>query len=157
MKNIIKLSLSCIVTLLCLSITSYIHTEDLSDKSPIVKIVKADTLNISGYSDTSTTLTEPMKKQLEQVILYLKANENLNIRVDGHSDKTDSFSFDMDRSRQRALAVNNYLREQGIDQNRIRFQGRGNTTPLVPNSNDENKAKNRRISIIILADDDKDK
>jgi len=43
----------------------------------------------------------------------------------------------------------NYLVEQGIDANRLNSKGFGESKPKLPNTSDENRAKNRRTDFVI--------
>jgi outer membrane protein OmpA-like peptidoglycan-associated protein len=45
--------------------------------------------------------------------------------------------------------VQNYLMGQQVAGMRIRAQGMGESQPLVPNTSEANKAKNRRVEIIL--------
>ncbi|MFM8472507.1 MAG: hypothetical protein ACKOBV_03160 [Candidatus Kapaibacterium sp.] len=43
------------------------------------------------------------------------------------------------------------LQERGVDGGRLRTRGYGSAQPLVPNTSDENRAKNRRTEFVIVA------
>jgi outer membrane protein OmpA-like peptidoglycan-associated protein len=47
------------------------------------------------------------------------------------------------------LAIVNYLIEQGIEKNRLSYQGFGSSKPLASNDTPEGRAKNRRTSVEI--------
>ena len=77
-----------------------------------------------------------------------------SISVEGHTDDSllegqgDSWSWEL--SLNRALAVMDYfVHEEGIVEERFRVGGFGATRPLVPNDSAKNRAKNRRIEIIL--------
>jgi outer membrane protein OmpA-like peptidoglycan-associated protein len=50
----------------------------------------------------------------------------------------------------RAEAAKAYLVEKGVAPERIQTVSKGKTEPLVPNSNEENRRKNRRVKIVII-------
>lgn len=72
------------------------------------------------------------------------------VQINGHTDSDGSEQFNLKLSEERALSVDNYLRENGnVEHLNMSTAGFGETQPIVPNTNDENKAKNRRVEIVI--------
>jgi len=78
------------------------------------------------------------------------------IKVEGHADTTpvspkDGFPTNWELSTARATNVLRYLVEQrGIEGERISASGYSYYRPIAPNDTKENKAKNRRVDIVIL-------
>ena len=56
-------------------------------------------------------------------------------------------------SERRAEAVKTFTINQGISASRINTRGKGESEPIADNSNEEGKAKNRRVEIVIVAND----
>ena len=54
-------------------------------------------------------------------------------------------------SQNRAKAVHDYVVASGIEVTRLTFKGYGDAKPKVPNTTAENKAKNRRTELKIIA------
>jgi outer membrane protein OmpA-like peptidoglycan-associated protein len=52
-------------------------------------------------------------------------------------------------SEQRAKAVHDYLISKGIDANRLKFRGFGETKPIGTNETPEGRARNRRTEFEI--------
>jgi chemotaxis protein MotB len=77
------------------------------------------------------------------------------IDVVGHTDtdpirKTkDKWQDNWELSAQRALTVARYLIQRGIDENKIRAVGCGESRPIASNTNATGKAKNRRVEIVV--------
>ena len=71
------------------------------------------------------------------------------LHVVGYTDSTGSDGYNQTLSRKRALAVANYLRSDGVIQERLRTEGRGETEPRLPNTTAANRAGNRRVEIYI--------
>ena len=77
-----------------------------------------------------------------------------DLAIEGHTDnvpiRTERFYSNWDLSAARAAAVANVLlaREQ-VTPDRIRVTGLADTEPRVPNTSPENRAKNRRVEIVI--------
>jgi chemotaxis protein MotB len=80
------------------------------------------------------------------------------IRIEGHTDdvpiRTSRFVSNWELSTARASAVVELLvREFGVDPARLSAAGYGEFHPRVPNDSAENRARNRRIDIVILDKD----
>lgn len=76
------------------------------------------------------------------------------LTVEGHTDnvpiRTDRFASNWNLSAARAAAVANVLLAAGdIDPQRLSVKGLADTRPRVPNDSPANRAKNRRVEIII--------
>lgn len=102
-----------------------------------------------------------IKPKAKEVILYigeaLKKAEfiNKNIRIEGHTDNdpinTPKFPSNWELSVLRATNVLRLLEEEkNIESHRLSASGYGPTRPIAPNDSAENKAKNRRVDIVIL-------
>lgn len=98
------------------------------------------------------------KEILDAVADILKRDEfkNRAIKVEGHADTTpvspkDGFPTNWELSTTRATNVLRYLvEERGIEGSRISASGYSYYRPIAPNDTRENKAKNRRVDIVIL-------
>ncbi len=76
--------------------------------------------------------------------------ELLRIRIEGHTDDVGADRRNLVLSKRRAEAVYQFLVGQGISPARLNFRGFGESEPLVPNTSDENRSRNRRVEFIIL-------
>jgi OmpA-OmpF porin, OOP family len=83
--------------------------------------------------------------QLDKLIIYLQENPELKIQVEGHTDNQGDATLNQKLSLDRAYKVREYLVAKGINSSRIKFIGLGSKQPLVPNTKEENKRKNRRV------------
>ena len=82
---------------------------------------------------------------------------NKHIRVEGHTDnipmKSAIYASNWELSAARAINVLKILVDKGgINPKMIRPVPNGEYSPLVPNTTDANRAKNRRVDIVILRD-----
>jgi outer membrane protein OmpA-like peptidoglycan-associated protein len=59
----------------------------------------------------------------------------------------------MDLSVRRAASVRSYLINGGVDGSRLSTQGKGETEPIALNSTADGRAQNRRVEIVIVAND----
>jgi chemotaxis protein MotB len=75
------------------------------------------------------------------------------IDVVGHTDtdpiRKSKWKDNWELSAQRALTVARYLIKQGVNDDQIRAVGCGESRPIASNSNATDKAKNRRVEIVV--------
>lgn len=87
---------------------------------------------------------------LKRLLKFLLENPNVNILISGHTDNVGSASYNQTLSLRRATSVQSYLVNAGLHPGRVLVEGKGDKEPMVPNSNPENQALNRRITIKVL-------
>jgi len=72
------------------------------------------------------------------------------IEIQGHTDDSGTAEHNQKLSRDRADAVRDALVVLGIAKDRLVAKGYGMEKPLVPNTNAGNRAKNRRVQLMIV-------
>jgi OOP family OmpA-OmpF porin len=82
---------------------------------------------------------------LDEVTEYLKANPNVKMEVQGHTDGKGKAEYNLKLSDKRAAAVKAYLVGKGVAADRLETKGLGLTKPVAPNDTEENRARNRRV------------
>ncbi len=97
----------------------------------------------------SWELKKESKAELEEIFTFLSDNSNLEVQISGHTDSDGDEDDNQTLSKNRAESVVNWLIDKGISGNRMTYKGYGETKPLLTNSSDENKAKNRRTELTI--------
>lgn len=90
---------------------------------------------------------------LDRLVGVLKEYPDTNILVEGHTDSAGANDYNMNLSQQRAQSVTNYLANKGIASNRLTTKWYGELQPKSDNSTSEGKAKNRRVEMVIVADE----
>ena len=81
----------------------------------------------------------------------LKQHQDLRIRIVGHTDNIGKDDYNKELSAKRAEAVKAYLNANfGISSDRLQTEGKGASSPSVPNTTEEGRAKNRRVEFIKL-------
>ena len=92
------------------------------------------------------------KAELQKIIAFLKANPTLKVEFSGHTDNSGDKVFNKTLSNNRAKAIYDYVIEKGpILAANLSYKGYGDTKPKAPNDSPENKAKNRRTELKVLA------
>ncbi|MEM6320689.1 MAG: OmpA family protein [Bacteroidota bacterium] len=101
------------------------------------------------FQQSESTILEPSYAALDDLLMLLQQNEQLHIRVEGHTENRGKPKDLLDLSEARAFAVKRYLMDRGIDSQRITTKGFGGTKPVKPNRNEELRRKNRRVEVRI--------
>lgn len=112
--------------------------------------------NISFHSGQDVLLNEA-KVFLDAIVPMLDGIKN-GIIIEGHTDnipiRTAKFPSNWELSTARATKVVRYLTEVNqLNANRFMATGHGEFKPITDNSNNELRAKNRRVVIVILHDE----
>ncbi|GAA6134876.1 hypothetical protein NBRC116188_16660 [Oceaniserpentilla sp. 4NH20-0058] len=110
------------------------------------------------FSSFSESLSEADKASMVEVIKKLKGLKDLRIEVIGHTDDVliarrsrHIFKNNNELSMARARSAANYLMEQlNITPEQVTIAGYGANKPIVANTNDKNRALNRRVEVNIL-------
>ncbi|MCK5075999.1 MAG: OmpA family protein [Calditrichia bacterium] len=74
--------------------------------------------------------------------------------VEGHTDAIGNDSYNLNLSQLRTTSVQSYLiANMGVDESFIQADGFGKAKPVAPNDTAENRAKNRRIDVVLILKD----
>lgn len=86
---------------------------------------------------------------------YLKSAQEKKILLVGHTDDTGDSQFNKDLSERRARTVAKFLKERGVPEYMLYFQGAGESLPRADNRTNTGRAENRRVEIIEIASEEK--
>jgi outer membrane protein OmpA-like peptidoglycan-associated protein len=87
--------------------------------------------------------------ELNKLLKIMRENPKLSIEIAGHTDSWGDDAYNIDLSRRRALAVENFLLEHKINKNRLHSHGEGEARPIATNDTDEGRAQNRRVEFMV--------
>ncbi len=142
----------------------WLHGMDLAGNQHLTIILqplKAEQLKIGGPAPKSCTIevygvnfdfdkaeprpdSDPM---LKQVLALFLGSPDFRAEIGGHTDNVGAAGYNLKLSDARAAAVRSWLIHRGVAAERVTSHGYGDTRPLVPNSTDDNRAKNRRVEL----------
>ena len=138
---------------------------DLADKlSPLIndgkvrvmqnnRGIRIDINDSLLFTPGSAELAAAASTVLSQIAPMIKDNDRL-IQVEGHTDNiaihNDLFYSNWELSAVRASSVVRMLSDTGIAEARLSALGFGSTQPVTENNTEQGRAKNRRVSIMIL-------
>ena len=107
------------------------------------------TLNNLYFDYDSDKILPNSYAEIQRLMLFLKQNNNIKIKIVGHTDNQGSNAYNLDLSRRRAEALMNALIQKGISADRLIAEGKGSTQPITTNDTEEGRAQNRRVEVII--------
>lgn len=110
------------------------------------------TLNKIHFVPDQAVVLPDERPRLNALADTLKKIEERSFLVVGHTARVGTEESQYELSVQRAKAIIDYLVSQGLKAERFIYEGKGGTDPVAPNDTEENRAKNRRVEIIILED-----
>lgn len=103
------------------------------------------------FDTNEASIREGSASTLQEIALLLEEHPELELGVAGHTDATGNVDYNMDLSMRRAEAVVEYLvTEHGIDAGRLTPRGLGPWAPVAGNMDEDDRARNRRVELILL-------
>lgn len=102
------------------------------------------------FPTNSSTLSSSSQANLSKMISVFQEFPDTYLRVSGHTDDKGADAYNLTLSEKRANAVSSFLVSKGIASSKITTEWYGETKPRVANDTDENRAKNRRVQILIV-------
>jgi chemotaxis protein MotB len=111
------------------------------------------------FPAASATLKPESLRPLDKIAEMLKKTKR-RIIVEGHTDNqaisTQQFPSNWELSAARATKIVRYfLQRHKIESKRVTAVAYADQRPLAPNTTEENRARNRRIEILIVTDESK--
>lgn len=105
--------------------------------------------------ETGRAVLKPSAKPvLEKLVQELAVSTTTSIEVHGHTDNVGNPASNMALSEARAFAVQRWLNKRAprlFPTGRVPVRAHGSTQPIVPNTTNEGRAKNRRVEIKVQA------
>jgi OmpA-OmpF porin, OOP family len=99
------------------------------------------------FDTDKATLKPESAPLLDKAAGALTANPTLAVEVQGHTDDVGDDAYNLRLSGQRAETVRVWLTQHGIAATRLTAKGYGKNQPVVENSSDANRARNRRVEL----------
>lgn len=114
-------------------------------------IVKFDSGILFGFDQTD--LRAEAKTNIKNLVTSLNDNPDTDILVIGHTDNKGTEQYNQGLSERRANAVKNYAVSAGLAAGRVKTEGKSFTEPIADNDTEAGRAQNRRVEIVIVAND----
>ena len=128
------------------SLTRQLENLQLRQTESGVVVTLGDVLFASGQAQ----LVEGGRSSLEEVVDLLQTEPDKKIRVEGHTDSRGDAEANLQLSEQRAQAVREALISLGVSADRVTALGMGEDFPIASNEDEDGRAQNRRVDVILL-------
>ena len=154
LKDSLDLAISYSLVTKTLDKSDFNNSEDIDIdiEETVVMISVSDKLlfNSGSYQVKKSAL-----KLLAKLAVIIQSEPSIDVMIEGHADsktiKNESVNDNWDLSVKRSTSIVRLLQNKfDIEGSRLIASGRGDTMPLLPNTSNENRAKNRRTKIILL-------
>lgn len=100
-----------------------------------------------GKSDLNTATASPY---LDKIAKLITTKSSKLVAVEGHTDNVGTLEANQTLSEARAKVVREALLARGVPAERMKTEGFAFQRPVVSNGNEEGRAMNRRVEIMIL-------
>lgn len=101
-----------------------------------------------NFDFAKSTITSSSHNYLDKLARML-TRTNATICVKGHTDNIGSAETNMELSKQRAIAVVDYLVKKGVNPSKLTYEYYGMSKPLTSNDTEEGRLQNRRVEFEI--------
>ena len=114
------------------------------------------TLSGVAFASNTDKIKDESALALEKAAQAIAAHPEAKIIVEGHTDDRGEADYNLALSRKRAKSVMAYLIDRfGVAPSRLSAAGFGEARPIAPNTNEANRKKNRRVEIVLLTGEGK--
>jgi len=94
------------------------------------------------------SLSTKAKENLEKLATWMSKNPNEKIQIEGHTCDIGTSEYNLALGERRANSAKKYLEGLGISPARISTISYGEERPAVPNTDENNRSKNRRDEFV---------
>ena len=118
---------------------------------PVITKEATEVINFTAksilFNSGRSTFKAGVTDQLDAIVKVMKEYSKATFVIEGHTDSTGSSALNLKLSEKRAIAVRDYLVENGIDTTRLEAKGFGEGNPIDTNDTRAGRANNRRVEI----------
>lgn len=138
------------------------QAQEIENEIPGIEVERVDDAIVVTFEDGSGVYFDTNKydvnsasqQTLNKLSGIFQEHQDTNILVIGHTDSTGDDAYNMTLSKNRANSVSNYLaNNKGISRSRLNTNWFGETKPIYDNSTASGRAKNRRVNIVVVPND----
>ncbi|MGD9180884.1 MAG: OmpA family protein, partial [Desulfobacterales bacterium] len=104
------------------------------------------------FNHNSNDLPDRAYETLDRIADFMIDKPETNININGYTDSSGAYSYNMSVSKFRANMVKGYLVGKGVDPIKINASGLGPKDPIASNATETGRQKNRRVEIELNLD-----
>lgn len=117
----------------------------------VIEVGKKAILKNIFFDTNSFHLKSESQSALKKLTNFMAINPTVRIEISGHTDNVGNDQINQTLSENRAKAVYQYLTTHGVNADKLVYKGYSKSQPLAPNTNDDNRSKNRRTEFKIIS------
>jgi outer membrane protein OmpA-like peptidoglycan-associated protein len=102
------------------------------------------------FASDSARVTADSSTTLGAVLALMNKQPSLKLRIEGHTDSTNTDQYNLQLSKRRAAVVVDWLVQHGIAASRLSADGFGSSRPVADNVTAQGRMLNRRVEISLL-------
>ena len=108
-------------------------------------------IEFEGYELNQSMLTPVKERMLDDKIAQIRKmyGTNVSIVCEGHTCDIGTDTYNMRLGKKRAEEVRKFLINRGFNPDKVIAISKGQYSPIVPNTSEANRKKNRRVVLII--------
>ena len=103
------------------------------------------------FETGSADLLADSNAVLDKVAETAQKYPDLRLRVEGHTDNVGAPTANQTLSEKRSQAVVTWLSSHGIEGDRLKAKGWGQSKPVDDNKTEDGRAKNRRVELVKIS------
>jgi outer membrane protein OmpA-like peptidoglycan-associated protein len=123
---------------------------DLAIDDEIFATDSVVTLRNVQFAYNSDVLSKNSEPELMGLLRFLQQHPLAKIEIAGHTDDQGSDAYNFNLSQRRAVAVQQFLIDAGIAQERLVAKGYGKTQPLIDQTDEGARSLNRRVEVRLI-------
>ncbi|MBX2915230.1 MAG: OmpA family protein [Cyclobacteriaceae bacterium] len=133
-------------------LAAVVEYKELNKDLLLVPIVVGESvlLNNVFFQQGRPTLKSESFPELDRLVQIMQDNPTVKIELGGHTDNVGNKEALRILSENRVKAVKDYLVLKGVNKDRIAGKGYGGDIPVVPNTTEANRQRNRRVEFKIV-------
>jgi general secretion pathway protein A len=99
------------------------------------------------FKHNSNDLSDQAYDMLDRIAGFMVSNPDASININGYTDSSGAYSYNLSVSQFRANIVKGYLVGKGVDPLKIAALGLGPENPIASNDTEKGRQTNRRVEI----------
>lgn len=120
------------------------------DPPEVGKAIKLDRV---FFETAKWALLPQSHEQLNELVALMNEYPSMKIEIHGHTDSRGGNDYNQNLSENRTKSVYEYMVEQGIDADRMKYIGYGEAKPIADNKYADGRQLNRRVEFVVTSID----
>ena len=123
--------------------------DKLGDTPDPSDVARALSLQVVNFELDKAFIPDANKRFLDRAVDIITNVPNMALMIIGHTDSQASDAYNLELSRARAESMRAYLIAQGVDANKLKVKGMGESEPIADNETEQGRFRNRRIEFVV--------